>query len=65
MKNITCIGLSSDWRTNRWSITCNCGKVFEPPTTMYSCQNVECTKCGLQEMINYNEIVDKRERKNK
>ena len=63
MKNIHCIGLSSDYRTNEWSITCDCGKWFKPPTTMYSCQNVECPKCGLTEYINYNEIADSKEKK--
>ena len=58
IKSINCIGVSSDWRTNVWRVNCDCGKWFEPPTTLYSCQNIECPKCGLTEFVNYNEIVE-------
>jgi hypothetical protein len=61
MKNIRCIGLSSDYRTNRWRMDCDCGKTFEPQTTMFASQEVECPKCGCREFINYNNIIDEKD----
>jgi hypothetical protein len=49
------LGLSRDYRTNRWEITCDCGKVFKPQTTMLRFQSVECPKCLKVETIDYNE----------
>lgn len=43
------LGLSSDYRTNRWSITCPaCKKPFEPATTMFFQQSLQCpaARCG-------------------
>ena len=45
---------SKDGRTNRWRITCDCGKAFEPTTTLYSTQAVECPKCGQRAVADYN-----------
>ena len=50
----TCIGLSSDGRTNRWRISCRCGHQFVPQTTMRSTQTVTCPKCGTQMLADYN-----------
>ena len=50
------VGPSSDWRTNRWSVTCSCGRTFEPPTTMFGCHEVTCPKCGREILLNYNEL---------
>lgn len=53
---ITHLGLSSDGRTNRWRITPPCGhKPFEPMTTMFADQHVQCPVCDLGAHINYNE----------
>lgn len=48
------LGSSKDERTNRWRITCDCGKTFEPPTTIFSTQIVECPKCGQRAVADYN-----------
>lgn len=50
------LGLSSDHRTGRWRITCpECGKQFEPVTTMRNYQVVSCPipKCSAELYIDY------------
>ena len=49
------LSLSRDQRTNKWELTCSeCGKRFEPPTTMLSYVYETCPKCGHVAGINYN-----------
>ena len=49
---------SDDGRTNIWHITPPCGHApFSPPTTMLSCQRVECPRCGISAVAEYNEGV--------
>lgn len=49
------LGLSTDGRTNRWEITPSCGhKPFSPPTTMFSTQHVECPKCQVSALADFN-----------
>lgn len=51
-------GSSKDLRTNVWEVLCpKCGKITQPPTTMFATQRVKCNKCGYEETINYNEIL--------
>lgn len=55
--HISISGLSADGRTNRWTASClKCKKVFNPPTTMLSSQQISCPKCGEEEVIYYNEL---------
>lgn len=55
---ISYVGLSSDWRTNKWRVVCKkCGKSYEPNTTMYATQNLECPKCGIRELVDYNDFL--------
>lgn len=49
------IGESYDGRTNRWSLTCNCNYTWEPRTTMFSCERIQCPSCGDHYFVNYNE----------
>jgi rRNA maturation endonuclease Nob1 len=55
------LGLSSDLRTNRWRIICPaCGKAFEPQTTMFNHQSLQCPsgRCGKQMVADYDcEVV--------
>lgn len=53
---IRCVGGSRDGRTNVWAITCGCGHIFNPPTTMLATQLVKCPKCHYEQAINYNEL---------
>lgn len=48
------LGASSDFRTNRWSVSCICGKQFEPSTTRLSTQTINCPRCGVEMFANYN-----------
>lgn len=51
-----CIGASSDGRTNRWRLTCpRCGGQFEPPTTMFNRQGLDCPRrlCGAALLADY------------
>jgi hypothetical protein len=48
------LGPSSDGRTNKWELTCQCGKVFVPPTTMLARREEQCPKCGRVRVIDYN-----------
>lgn len=51
------IGLSRDYRTQRWRVTCpKCGEQFEPQTTMQSMQSIDCpkAKCHSVMIANYN-----------
>jgi hypothetical protein len=48
--------LSEDQRTNRWRVTLSCNHPFVPMTTMFAEQFVECSKCGKQAFVNYNDI---------
>ncbi len=54
------LGLSSDWRTNRWQITCACGQSFTPVTVMAACQSVTCPYCDRDYYCKYNdnEIIE-------
>ena len=54
---LTYLGPSSDLRTNRWRITCpTCGVSFEPPTTMFARQALDCSKlkCKTRLSVDYN-----------
>jgi phage terminase large subunit GpA-like protein len=53
----TVLGLSSDYRTQRWRVVCpKCGHTFSPRTTMLSTQLIDCpkAKCGTVLFANYN-----------
>lgn len=41
----TCIGSSSDGRTNIWKFTCICGYTNKPSSTRLRYQSVTCEKC--------------------
>ena len=52
-------GPSHDLRTNKWSVQCKkCKRGHEPKTTMIKTQDIECA-CGEQEMVNWNDQVDR------
>lgn len=51
---ISYAGRSKDGRTNRWNITLSCGHTFQPWTTMYAQQVVECPKCLKSAFVDYN-----------
>lgn len=53
----TCLGLSSDWRTNRWRISLECGHSVEPMTTMFATQFVTCHRCSREFLLNYNKLT--------
>ena len=48
------LGLSKDGRTNRWTITCDCGAEMHPQTTICAKQQVVCEKCGAVILADYN-----------
>lgn len=51
------VGLSSDQRTQRWSVTCPvCSTQFQPPTTRWATQRFECPKghCRTPLRADYN-----------
>lgn len=51
------LGMSSDWRTNRWEITCpHCLKTFCPPTTMFNHQSFSCPSCLGESYVDYKEF---------
>lgn len=55
------VGLSRDQRANRWEFFCTCGNIFEPLTTRFAKQLVECEKCQSEWFVNYNtEEIKKR-----
>jgi transposase len=54
MSTIRYSGVSTDYLTNRWSVTCDCGKSFEPGTTLRSKQSFSCPKCGAEYYADYN-----------
>ena len=50
-------GLSTDKRTNRWSVTCpTCVRDFSPQTTMLSTDYLTCpnSKCEQNIFVDYN-----------
>jgi predicted RNA-binding Zn-ribbon protein involved in translation (DUF1610 family) len=49
------LGLSYDKRTNLWRIKCDCGKEFEPRSTMCRYQIQVCPKCGKEEVMDLND----------
>ena len=49
------LGLSIDGLTNRWELICECGTKWKPTTTMIRCRLEECPKCGVEEIVDYNE----------
>jgi hypothetical protein len=51
---IVYIDHSSDYRTNRWRVTCGCGKSFVPPTTMMAKEILVCPKCNVSYLVDYN-----------
>lgn len=55
------IGLSSDRRTNKWKLECDCGKSWEPTTTMLGVRDERCPKCQKSQVVNYNLPDDKTE----
>jgi phage terminase large subunit GpA-like protein len=55
-------GRSSDYRTNRWRVVCpNCGREFNPQTTLMSKQGLTCPfpKCAAEMHADYNNGVVK------
>lgn len=53
------VGVSRDLRTNKWNITCiSCSKSWEPPTTMLAKDVITCPKCGMEEVVNYNNLKE-------
>ncbi len=48
------LGLSSDLHTNRLELTCDCGKKWEPSTTMFSIRDEKCNSCKAEQFVNYN-----------
>lgn len=48
------IGASPDRRTNRWELTCPCGKRWIPTTTMFAKRHEQCPKCRREELVDYN-----------
>lgn len=48
------VGASSDGRTNRWRIGCECGRDFDPPTTRLGSAIETCPKCAQRWAVNYN-----------
>lgn len=52
------LGRSSDGRTNRWGVTCPaCQRNFEPQTTMFKTQSLECrnARCCARMVAHYND----------
>lgn len=49
------VGSSKDGRTNKWKIVCDCCEEIYPKTTVLSKQEIECPKCHLVIIANYNE----------
>ena len=48
-------GLSNDRRTNKWLLTCPCGKSWNPTTTLFAIRSETCPRCEKTETVNYNE----------
>lgn len=48
------LGSSHDGRTNRWELTCGCGKQWEPTTTMLARRDEQCPRCGASQIVDYN-----------
>ena len=48
------IGLSRDQRTQRWQVSCVCGHLFEPITTMFATQRITCPSCSKELVCDYN-----------
>lgn len=48
------LGPSSDGRTNRWKLICQCGKNHIPTTTMLPKRSEQCPKCKREEVVDYN-----------
>jgi len=48
------LGLSKDWRTNKWSLTCDCGYKWEPTTTMMGRREERCPICQKTQVVDYN-----------
>ena len=51
---LTFLGLSSDYRTNKWQFNCVCGYSETLPTTRFNTEKVACGHCGKEWFINYN-----------
>ncbi len=52
--SIKYLGPTSDYRSNRWRVSCECGRSFDPSSTMYARQNIECPRCGKMYFVDYN-----------
>lgn len=48
------LGPSSDLRTNRWELTCPCGKTWKPTTTRLARRHEQCPRCKHEEEVDYN-----------
>ena len=46
--------LSSDYRTNKWELTCPCKKSWKPNTTMMAISRETCPKCNTEQIVDYN-----------
>lgn len=52
--SIRYVGHSHNWHTNVWNVQCECGKCFQPPTTMLSKHHFSCPRCGTEYYADYN-----------
>ena len=50
------LGLSSDYRTNKWQFNCTCGYSETLPTTRFSTETIACGHCGKEWFVNYNTL---------
>ena len=61
--SMVAVGLSRDYRTNVWSISCPyCKQSFTPQTTMLSWQHLSCPnkKCRKEFLVDYNNLKMKK-----
>ena len=49
------LGPTSDQRSNLWEVTCVCGIIFTPASTMYALQTVQCPRCNVEMRCRYND----------
>lgn len=49
------LGSSSDGRTNRWKLICQCVKEWKPTTTRFAKRDEQCPKCERAEIVDYND----------
>lgn len=52
--NLQFIGTSSDGRTNLWSVKCECNRSWQPRSTMFAIDRIQCPNCGAEFVVDYN-----------